>query len=53
MLMMCNTDPSDPAGEHWIAVYEDDYRHHGENFDSFARALVLVHFGDIVVFVEV
>ena len=33
-LMVCNTDPSDESGEHWIAIYVDDGGHYGEYFDS-------------------
>lgn len=34
-LIVCNTDPHDKPGEHWIAMYIDD--DHGEYFDSFGR----------------
>jgi hypothetical protein len=34
-LMVCNTDPHDKPGEHWIAMYFDGER--GEYFDSFGR----------------
>ena len=35
-LLVCNTDPSDKPGRHWIAIYvgEDG---HGDFFDSFGR----------------
>jgi len=35
-LIVCNTDPHDKPGEHWIAMYIDGGR--GEYFDSFGRA---------------
>ena len=35
-LLICNTDPSTKAGEHWIAIYVDEYGR-GEYFDSFGR----------------
>ena len=35
-LLVCNTEPSDEAGRHWICIYiKDDC---GEFFDSFGRA---------------
>jgi len=34
-VMVCNTDPHDKPGEHWIAMYFDGER--GEYFDSFGR----------------
>jgi len=34
-LLVCNTDPRDKPGEHWIAMYFDGER--GEYFDSFGR----------------
>ena len=34
-LYVCNTDPHDKPGEHWIAMYFDGDR--GEYFDSFGR----------------
>ena len=37
-LLVCNTDPSNMPGEHWIAIYVDDDGHYGEYFDSLARA---------------
>ena len=37
-LLVCNTDPSDMPGEHWIAIYVDDDGHYGEYFDSLGRA---------------
>jgi len=37
-LMVCNTDPSDEAGEHWIAIYVYDDGHYGKYFDSPGRA---------------
>jgi len=37
-LIVCNTDPSDESGEHWIAIYVDDGGHCGEYFDSLGRA---------------
>ena len=33
-LMVCNTDPHDKPGEHWIAIYVEDDGY-GEYFDSF------------------
>ena len=30
-LLVCNTDPSDESGEHWIAIYVDDDGHYGES----------------------
>jgi len=35
-LLVCNTDPHDKPGEHWIAMNIDGDR--GEYFDSFGRA---------------
>ncbi len=35
-LLICNTDPSDKPGKHWIAIFVDSTRH-GEYFDSFGR----------------
>jgi len=37
-LMVCNTDPSDMPGEHWIAIYVDDDGRYGEYFDPLGRA---------------
>jgi len=34
-LLVCNTDPSNKPGRHWIAIYIHDGR--GEFFDSFGR----------------
>ena len=34
-LLVCNTDPHDQPGEHWVAMYFDEKR--GEYFDSFGR----------------
>ena len=34
-LLVCNTDPSNRPGSHWIAIYVEDGR--GEFFDSFGR----------------
>ena len=34
-LLVCNTDPSDKPGRHWIAIYIEDGR--GDFFDSFGR----------------
>jgi hypothetical protein len=36
-LLVCNTDPSTMAGEHWIAIYMDE-NGRGEYFDSFGRS---------------
>ena len=36
-LLVCNTDPSDMPGAHWIAIYVDDDGHYGEYFDSLGR----------------
>ena len=33
-LYVCNTDPSDRPGEHWVVIYFDDASR-GEYFDSF------------------
>jgi hypothetical protein len=33
---VCNTDPHDRSGEHWIVIYVDG-RGYGEFFDSFGR----------------
>ena len=35
-IIVCNTDPSDRGGEHWVCIYIDRNRH-GEFFDSFGR----------------
>lgn len=35
-LLICNTDPSHKPGQHWIAIYVDQYGR-GEYFDSFGR----------------
>ena len=35
-LLVCNTDPSDKPGRHWIAIYVDE-NGRGEFFDSFGR----------------
>jgi len=37
-LLVCNTDPSDMPGEHWVAIYVDDDGRYGEYFDSLGRA---------------
>ena len=34
-LLICNTDPSNLPGTHWIAIFVDSRR--GEYFDSFGR----------------
>jgi len=34
-LIVCNTDPHDRPGEHWVAMYVDEDC--GEYFDSFGR----------------
>jgi len=39
-LLVCNTDPSDEPGRHWIAIYVDN-EGHGEFFDSFGRRPVV------------
>ena len=36
-LLVCNTDPSDKSGRHWVAIYVDDDGNRGECFDSFGR----------------
>jgi len=36
MLLVCNTDPHDKPGEHWIVIYIEDSSY-GEYFDSFGR----------------
>ena len=35
-IIVCNTDPSDRSGEHWICIYIDRNRC-GEFFDNFGR----------------
>ena len=35
-IIVCNTDPSDRGGEHWICIYIDKNRR-GEFFDFFGR----------------
>jgi hypothetical protein len=35
-LLVCNTDPHDRPGEHWIVLYVEDSSY-GEYFDSFGR----------------
>lgn len=35
-LLVCNTDPSDKPGKHWVAIFADS-RGRGEYFDSFGR----------------
>lgn len=35
-LMVCNTDPHDKPGQHWIVLYVEDSSY-GEYFDSFGR----------------
>jgi hypothetical protein len=35
-LLVCNTDPSNKPGKHWIAIFVDSKRR-GEYFDSFGR----------------
>ena len=35
-LLVCNTDPSDKPGRHWIAIYVDDDGR-VDFFDSFGR----------------
>ncbi|SRR5260221_370210 len=35
-LMICNTDPHDQPGQHWIVIYFRDVEY-GEYFDSFGR----------------
>ena len=32
-LLVCNTDPSDESGKHWIAIYVNDDEYYGEYFD--------------------
>jgi len=34
-LLVCNTDPSDKSGRHWVCIHVEDG--HGEYFDSFGR----------------
>ena len=34
-LLVCNTDPSDKPGQHWVCIHVEDGR--GEYFDSFGR----------------
>ena len=35
-LLICNTDPSNRPGQHWIAIFVDS-KGRGEYFDSFGR----------------
>ena len=35
-IIVCNTDPSDRSGEHWVCIYIDRNRQ-GDFFDSFGR----------------
>lgn len=35
-LLVCNTDPSNKPGKHWIAIFVDS-KQRGEYFDSFGR----------------
>lgn len=35
-LIVCNTDPHDRPGQHWVALYVEDSSY-GEYFDSFGR----------------
>jgi len=35
-ILVCNTDPSDKPGRHWIAIYVD-HEGRGDFFDSFGR----------------
>jgi len=35
-LLVCNTDPSDKPGRHWIVIHVDEDGH-GDFFDSFGR----------------
>jgi len=36
-LLVCNTDPSDRPGRHWVCIFVDDENGRGEFFDSFGR----------------
>jgi hypothetical protein len=36
-LLVCNTDPSNKPGRHWIAIHLDDDDGSGEYFDSFGK----------------
>jgi len=38
-LLVCNPDPSEEPGRHWIAIYIEDGR--GEFFDPFGHDLTL------------
>jgi len=38
-LLVCNTDPSDNPGRHWVAIYADDDGDRGEFFASFGRRI--------------
>ncbi len=40
-LLVCNTDPHDKPGTHWIAIYVDD-KGYGEFFDSFGMPVPTV-----------
>ena len=37
-LLVCNTDPSNQPGTHWIAISVDGRTGRGEYFDSFGRS---------------
>jgi len=41
-LFVCQTEPSNMAGEHRFAIYVDDDEHYGEHFDSLDRRPVAV-----------
>ena len=36
-LLVCNLDPSDRPGSHWVAIYVDSYGSRAEYFDSFGK----------------
>ncbi len=42
-LYVCNTDPSDEPGEHWVVIYVDEKRR-GEFFDPFGSHPSVSHF---------
>ena len=41
LLLVCNTDPHDRPGEHWIVLYIGE-KSYGEYFDSFGASVPLI-----------
>jgi len=35
--LVCNLDPSDQPGTHWVAIYVDSSGTHAEYFDSYGK----------------